>query len=63
MKYADKLDEIFKNYRKEDAQIVHKTIDTLCSKGIAKGTFQDYAILADIINYLSYFEYEVESCG
>ena len=58
---VDKMDRIFTNYTEADGDLVHKTIDMLCEKGIAKGVYQDYQVLADVITYLSLFESAVRS--
>lgn len=52
----ERIKKILDNYTKEDYKLVHDTVDELCSKGISKGCFQDYNILADIVAILSYCE-------
>lgn len=53
--WIDEINKILENYTEEDKDIVEKTIDMLCAKGIGKGVYQDYAVLADIVTYLSIF--------
>lgn len=52
----DKICEILSHYTPEDHQLFHQTVDELCSKGIAKGCFQDYTVLADILTILTQCE-------
>lgn len=60
LKTTEKVNEIIKNYSKDDASLVHDTIDMLCSKGIAKGSFQDMGVLVDIVEILSAFEKDIK---
>lgn len=55
-KFANKVEDIFKDYTKEDVPAVKDTISMLCKKGIADGCYQDYAMLADIVSVLASIE-------
>lgn len=51
---ADNILKILANYTTpEDRDLFHDTIDELCSKGIAKGCYQDYGVLTDVLNILT----------
>lgn len=50
------IEEILGNYTEDDKQLVHETIDELCKKGVGNGCFQDYGVLADIVDVLGAFE-------
>lgn len=41
-------------------QEFHDTVDEFCSKGISKGCFQDYGILAQVVACLSQIEYALK---
>lgn len=55
-KYHDIIDEILSKYMHDDRGVFHNTIDELCSKGIGKGTYQDFTVLADLIQILDVCE-------
>ena len=55
----DKINEILAKYRGQ-AKNFQETIDTLCSKGIPNGTFQDYAMLSDILAILEICNREID---
>lgn len=56
----EKIKTVIENYAtREDLQLFHETIDTLCAKGIKKGAFQNYAVLADILQILTICEDEI----
>lgn len=63
MSYQEKFEKILSNYTSKDAPLVHNTIDVLCSKGIGNGCYQDYAVLADVVNVLTIFEAAVAEKG
>ena len=63
MSYQEKFEKILSNYTSKDALLVHNTIDVLCSKGIGNGCYQDYAVLADVVNVLTIFEAAVAEKG
>ena len=48
----DKLKKILAKYSSEDAKQLKVTIEELSSKGIGKGCFQDYGMLADVIEMM-----------
>lgn len=54
------LNEILENYTKSDYKIVHDTVAQLCAKGVAKGCYQDYTVLMDILKLLTMFENAVK---
>ena len=58
-KTTEKINEILKNYSKDDASLVHNTVDMLCAKGLAEGCFQDMGVLVDILEILSAFEKDI----
>ncbi len=62
-KQFDKICEILSHYEPEDHKIFHETIDELCGKGIAKGCFQDYGVLSDILNILTQCEAIIKNGG
>lgn len=45
--------KILDNYTKADYQVFYDTVDMLCAKGVAKGTYQDFGVLTDVISILS----------
>ena len=49
----ERLKVILSKYDREDAEKLKKIIEELCCKGIAKGCYQDYLMLADLIDMLS----------
>ena len=50
----DKILKILANYTTpRDYKLFHDTIDELCSKGIAKAYYQDYAVLSDVLTILT----------
>ena len=52
--FTDNILKILANYTTpEDRDLFHDTIDELCSKGIAKGCYQDYAVLSDVLTILT----------
>ena len=55
MEFLEKIDEILCKYVGRGSEF-KATIDMLCSKGIAKGCFQDYTILVDVLEILSICE-------
>lgn len=55
------IEQILDNYVAEDYEIFKETIDELLKTGIAKGCFQDYAILSDILVILTVCENIVKS--
>ena len=55
-----KFDEIVAKYTADDLEDVKATVDELCKKGIARGCYQDYTILADVISVLTIFEEAVK---
>ena len=56
MTAKEKIQSIVDKYDKSDAPKVKATVDMLCGKGIGNGCYQDYAILADVVDYLCTFE-------
>ena len=52
----EKFQKLVDKYNKTDAQEIHDTVDMLCSKGIGNGCFQNYAMLADVLEVLVAFE-------
>lgn len=59
MAVIEKVNEIIKNYSKNDAKLVHDTIDMLCAKGVANGVYQDMGVLIDIVEILAAFEKDI----
>ena len=50
----DKILKILANYTTpRDYNLFHDTIDEVCSNGIAKGFYQDYAVLSDVLTILT----------
>lgn len=45
--------KILDNYTKADYQVFYDTVDMLCAKGVANGTYQDFGVLTDVIGILS----------
>lgn len=54
----ERIKEILDKYEGRGAEFM-ATIDMLCSKGIANGSFRDYAMLADILEILTICEAQV----
>ena len=52
----EELKQILSKYNPEDAKAWYATVDMLCSKGIAKGVYQDYALLMDVLSVLTVCE-------
>lgn len=53
----ERIKKILDNYTtEEDYKLFKQTNDELCKKGIAKGCFQDYTVLADVVSILSICE-------
>ena len=48
----ESIREILENYTTEDAKIFKDTVEMLCNKGIGKGCYQDYTVLADVVSIL-----------
>ena len=59
----EKFKKIVDKYNPSDAQEVHDAIDMLCKKGVPNGCFQNYALLADILEVLESFERAVAEGG
>lgn len=57
------FDGILASYRPEDSKVVCDTVNELCKHGIAKGCYQDYAVLNDILRVLGIFESLVKIKG
>lgn len=53
------IETLLKKYRGREKE-VSATIDELCSRGIAKGCYQDYAMLSDVLTLLGAFEKAVK---
>ena len=50
----DKILKILANYTTpRDCKLFHDTVNELCSNGIAKGCYQDYAVLSDVLTILT----------
>lgn len=50
----DKIQKILANYTtSRDCKLFHDTIEELCSNGIAKGCYQDYGVLTDVLSILT----------
>lgn len=47
------IEDILKKYSKDDYNLFYNTVDMLCQKGVGKGTFEDYGVLADVIGILT----------
>ena len=47
------IENILKKYSKEDYNLFFDTVDMLCKKGVAKGSFENYAVLVDVISILT----------
>ena len=47
-----KIKKILASYCPEDADELQRTVEELCSKGVAKGCFQDFGMVADVITCL-----------
>lgn len=54
------FEEIVEKYSAKDSKLIEETVDELCKNGIAKGCYQDYSVLSDILSILTIFEYAVE---
>ena len=48
----DKLLELIRNYNKDDVPALKRTVKMLIDKGVAKGVYQDYSMLADVIQMM-----------
>lgn len=48
----EKIKAILEKYNEGDAKEFKATIEMLCNKGIANGCYQDYTMLADVIDLL-----------
>ena len=56
----EELKQILSNFTPEDTKIWRDTVDMLCSKGIAKGVYQDYEVLMDVISVLTVCEHIIK---
>ena len=52
----EQLKQILSQYTPEDAKAWNATVDMLCSKGIANGVYQDFALLMDVLSVLTVCE-------
>ena len=55
MNWQKKFEEILSRYSAKDKDLVNKTIDTLCDRGVGNGCYQDYGVLADMVTVLGIF--------
>lgn len=55
-KLVEQLKIIYDKYNRQDGKQIEDTISMLCSKGIANGCYQDYAMLMDIVSVMTIFE-------
>jgi len=60
-KGLDKISEVLSSFEAEDHQVFHDTIETLCSKGIGKGAYQDYAVLVSVLEILTACEATIKN--
>ena len=56
----EELKQILSQYTPEDAKAWNATIDMLCSKGIANGVYQDFALLMDVLSVLTVCEHIIK---
>lgn len=56
----EELKQILSNYTPGDAKAWNATVDMLCSKGIAKGVYQDYEVLMDVLQVLTVCEHIIK---
>jgi hypothetical protein len=52
----EELKQILSKFTPEDTKAWRDTTDMLCSKGIANGVYQDFALLMDVISVLTVCE-------
>ena len=52
----ERIKQVLEKYSQQDAKAFHDTVDMLFSKGIAKGCYQDFSMLMDVITILSISE-------
>lgn len=55
------IENILNKYTKKDYKIFFDTVETLCSKGISKGVYQDYTVLIDVVSILTICESIIKS--
>lgn len=54
-----KIKKILNNYNKDDYKLFNDTINTLIQKGVPNGAYQDYGMVADIIQILAIIADEI----
>jgi len=60
-KGLDRISKVLSSFEAKDYQVFHDTIETLCSKGVGKGTYQDYAVLVSVLEILTTCEAVIEN--
>lgn len=55
-KQMDGICKVLAKYSSEDAELFKSTVDELCKNGIAKGCYQNYGVLSDILSILTQCE-------
>ena len=53
-------EEIVAKYSAKDFEALNETTEELCNKGVAKGCYQHYDMLVDVLNVLSIFVRDVK---
>ena len=52
----ERIKAVLEKYSPEDAKLFIDTVDMLCKKGVAKGCYQDFSVLMDVLQILSICE-------
>ncbi len=52
----NKIKEILDKYDVDGLECFKATVEELCKKGVAKGCYQDYGVLADVVSILTFCE-------
>ena len=52
----ERLKKVLEKYSPEDAKLFSDTVDMLCKKGVAKGCYQDFSVLMDVLSILGICE-------
>lgn len=63
IKMIENIQEILNKYSADDYPLFYNTVDMLCSKGVANGTYKDYSVLTDVIGILGVCENMIKANG